>query len=166
MEFLGDLLPANDPCEVGLGECDFFSEVGLVECGFFYEAGLEKYDFLYEVGFGSDDNTLKSTIDEIDVSEDGNIKEGEEFDFEEIDFGSLNEDEVKKYRFVNNDIAYNFYKMYGLKKEFGIRKYHIRRDKDGEILWQSFFCDREGFRDKKNELVRKMIQEKKRDVVV
>ncbi|KAF1865216.1 hypothetical protein Lal_00004590 [Lupinus albus] len=36
--------------------------------------------------------------DEIDVSEDGNINEGEEFDFEEIDFGSLNEDEVKKYR--------------------------------------------------------------------
>ncbi|KAF1883269.1 hypothetical protein Lal_00030375 [Lupinus albus] len=50
-------------------------------------------------------------VDEIDVSEDGNINEAEEFDFEEIDFGSLNEDEVKKYR--------------------------------------------EGFRDKKNELVRK-----------
>ncbi|KAF1863480.1 hypothetical protein Lal_00030514 [Lupinus albus] len=29
-------------------------------------------------------------VDEIDVSEDGNINEGEEFDFEEIDFGSLN----------------------------------------------------------------------------
>ncbi|KAF1893291.1 hypothetical protein Lal_00001747 [Lupinus albus] len=50
-------------------------------------------------------------VDDIDVSEDGNINEVEEFDFEEIDFGSLNEDEVKKYR--------------------------------------------EGFRDKKNELVRK-----------
>ncbi|KAF1864606.1 hypothetical protein Lal_00039236 [Lupinus albus] len=37
-------------------------------------------------------------VDEIDVSEDANINEGEEFDFEEIDFGSLNEDEVKKYR--------------------------------------------------------------------
>ncbi|KAF1873561.1 hypothetical protein Lal_00027599 [Lupinus albus] len=93
--------------------------------------------------------------DEIDVSEDENINEGYEFDFEEIDFGSLNEDEVKKYRFVNNDIAYNFYKMYGMKKGFDIRKYHTRRDKDCEILWQSFFCDRERFRDKKNELVRK-----------
>ncbi|KAF1876592.1 hypothetical protein Lal_00021150 [Lupinus albus] len=94
-------------------------------------------------------------VDEIDVSEDGNINEAEEFDFEEINFGSLNEDEVKKYRFINNDITYNFYKIYGMNKGFGIRKYHTRRDKDGEILWQSFFCDREGFRDKKNELVRK-----------
>ncbi|KAF1885793.1 hypothetical protein Lal_00008533 [Lupinus albus] len=41
--------------------------------------------------------------------------------------------------------------MYDMKKGFDIRKYHTRRDKDGEILWQSFF----GFRDKKNELVRK-----------
>ncbi|KAF1871055.1 hypothetical protein Lal_00020789 [Lupinus albus] len=98
---------------------------------------------------------IPEAVDEIDVSEDGNINEVEEFDFEEIDFGSLNEDEVKKYRFANNDIAYNFYKMYAMKKGFGIRKYHTRRDKDGEILWQSFFCDREGFRDKKNELVRK-----------
>ncbi|KAF1892240.1 hypothetical protein Lal_00036601 [Lupinus albus] len=46
-----------------------------------------------------------------------NINEGEEFDFEEIDFGSLNEDEVKNYR--------------------------------------------EGFRDKKNELVRKKAPRKK-----
>ncbi|KAF1878306.1 hypothetical protein Lal_00046973 [Lupinus albus] len=81
---------------------------------------------------------IPEAVDEIDVSEDENINEVEEFDFEEIDFGSLNEDE-----------------MYGMKKGFGIRKYHTRWDKDGEILWQSFFCDREGFRDKKNELVRK-----------
>ncbi|KAF1867400.1 hypothetical protein Lal_00049829 [Lupinus albus] len=54
---------------------------------------------------------IPEAVDEIDVSEDGNINEGEEFDFEQIDFGSLNEYEVKKYR--------------------------------------------EGFRDKKNELVRK-----------
>ncbi|KAF1861360.1 hypothetical protein Lal_00025644 [Lupinus albus] len=81
---------------------------------------------------------IPEAVDEIDVSEDENINEVEEFDFEEIDFGSLNEDE-----------------MYAMKKGFGIRKYHTRRDKDGEILWQSFFCDREGFRDKKNELVRK-----------
>ncbi|KAF1867601.1 hypothetical protein Lal_00050031 [Lupinus albus] len=96
---------------------------------------------------------IPKAVDEIDVSEDENINEVEEFDFEEIDFGSLNEDEVKKYRFANNDIAYNFYKMYAMKKGFGIRKYHTRQD--GEILWQSFSCDREGFRDKKNELVRK-----------
>ncbi|KAF1876728.1 hypothetical protein Lal_00031543 [Lupinus albus] len=82
-------------------------------------------------------------VDEIDVSEDENINEAEEFDFEEIDFGSLNEDEI-----------------YGMKKGLGIRKYHTRRDKDGEILWQSFFCDRGGFRDKKNELVRKRAQRK------
>ncbi|KAF1863243.1 hypothetical protein Lal_00014706, partial [Lupinus albus] len=38
-----------------------------------------------------------------------------------------------------NDSVYKFYKMYGMKKGFGIRKYHTRRDKDGGILWQSFF---------------------------
>ncbi|KAF1894767.1 hypothetical protein Lal_00021061 [Lupinus albus] len=38
---------------------------------------------------------IPEAVDEIDVSEDVNINEGEEFDFEEIDFGSLNEDEEK-----------------------------------------------------------------------
>ncbi|KAF1862985.1 hypothetical protein Lal_00018829 [Lupinus albus] len=42
-----------------------------------------------------------------------------------------------------------------MKKGFGIRKYNTCRDKDDEILWQTFFCDREGFRGKKNELVQK-----------
>ncbi|KAF1874521.1 hypothetical protein Lal_00029948 [Lupinus albus] len=37
---------------------------------------------------------ILEAVDEIDVSEDENINEVEEFDFEEIDFGSLNEDEV------------------------------------------------------------------------
>ncbi|KAF1878413.1 hypothetical protein Lal_00047081 [Lupinus albus] len=36
---------------------------------------------------------IPEAVDEIDVSEDENINEVEEFDFEEIDFGSLNEDE-------------------------------------------------------------------------
>ncbi|KAF1869910.1 hypothetical protein Lal_00017487, partial [Lupinus albus] len=40
---------------------------------------------------------------------------------------------------IHNDIAYNFYKIYALKKRFDIRKYHTRRDKDG-------------FRDNKNDL--------------
>ncbi|KAF1862439.1 hypothetical protein Lal_00026973 [Lupinus albus] len=94
-------------------------------------------------------------VDGCNGSEDENVNEIEELDFEEIDFRLLNEDEVKKYQFLNSEITYKFYKMYGMKKEFGIRKYHNRRDKDGEILWQSFFCDREGFRDKKNDLIRK-----------
>ncbi|KAF1883793.1 hypothetical protein Lal_00012711 [Lupinus albus] len=62
------------------------------------------------------DVSVRRGVDEIDVSGDENINEGEEFDFEEIDFGSLNEDEVKKYR--------------------------------------------DGFKDKKNELVRKMAPRK------
>ncbi|KAF1883938.1 hypothetical protein Lal_00038293 [Lupinus albus] len=36
---------------------------------------------------------LNNGVDEIDVSENANVNEGDEFDFEEIDFGSLNEDE-------------------------------------------------------------------------
>ncbi|KAF1885732.1 hypothetical protein Lal_00002631 [Lupinus albus] len=100
-------------------------------------------------------NETLEGLDDCNVSEEENVNEIEGLNFEEIDFRLLNEDEVKKYRFLNNEIAYKFYKMYGLKKGFGIRKYNTRRDKDGEILWQSFFCDREGFRDKKNDLIRK-----------
>ncbi|KAF1873789.1 hypothetical protein Lal_00029495 [Lupinus albus] len=48
---------------------------------------------------------IPEAVDEIDVSEDENINEVEEFDFEEIDFGSLNEDEVKKYSMTETDIA-------------------------------------------------------------
>ncbi|KAF1895052.1 hypothetical protein Lal_00022549 [Lupinus albus] len=100
-------------------------------------------------------NETLEGLDDYNGSEEENVNEIEGLDFEEIDFRLLNEDEVKKYRVLNNEIAYKFYKMYGMKKGFGIRKYHIRRDKDGEILWQSFFCDIEGFRDKKNDLIRK-----------
>ncbi|KAF1881210.1 hypothetical protein Lal_00023245 [Lupinus albus] len=92
-------------------------------------------------------NETLEGLDDCNGSEEENVNEIEGLDFEEIDFRLLNEDEVKKYRFLNNEIAYKFYKMYGMKKGFGIRKYNTRRDKDGEILWQSFFCDREGFRD-------------------
>ncbi|KAE9607022.1 hypothetical protein Lalb_Chr09g0325681 [Lupinus albus] len=55
-------------------------------------------------------------LDEFNGSEDENVNEVEGLDFEEINFRLLNEDEVKKYRFLNNDIAYKFYKMYGMKK--------------------------------------------------
>ncbi|KAF1888950.1 hypothetical protein Lal_00036663 [Lupinus albus] len=43
------------------------------------------------------ENYCDEAVYEIDVSEDENMNETYEFDFEEIDFGSLNEDEVKKY---------------------------------------------------------------------
>ncbi|KAF1898331.1 hypothetical protein Lal_00033098 [Lupinus albus] len=105
-------------------------------------------------------------LDEFNGSEDENVNEVEELNFEEINFQLLNEDDVKKYRFLNNDIAYKFYKMYGMKKGFGIRKYHTRRNKDGEIIWQSFFCDREGFRDKKMNWFGRGRREKRLDVVV
>ncbi|KAF1868053.1 hypothetical protein Lal_00033994 [Lupinus albus] len=105
-------------------------------------------------------------LHEFNGSEDENVNEVEELNFEEINFQLLNEDDVKKYRFLNNDIAYKFYKMYGMKKGFGIRKYHTRRNKDGEIIWQSFFCDREGFRDKKMNWFGRGRREKRLDVVV
>ncbi|KAF1892731.1 hypothetical protein Lal_00042622 [Lupinus albus] len=94
-------------------------------------------------------NETLEGLDDCNGSEEENVNKIEGLDFEEIDFRLLNEDEVKKYQFLNNEIAYKFYKVYGMKKGFNIRKYHTRRDNDAEILWQSFFCDREGFRDKK-----------------
>ncbi|XP_019416721.1 PREDICTED: protein FAR1-RELATED SEQUENCE 5-like [Lupinus angustifolius] len=100
-------------------------------------------------------------VDEFDNSDTENMNETEEdLGFEEIDFALLNVDEVKNFRFLNNDFAYEFYKMYGMKKGFAIRKYHTHQDKDGEIVWQSFFCDREGFREKKDDVVRKRVPRK------
>ncbi|KAF1893141.1 hypothetical protein Lal_00001575 [Lupinus albus] len=104
-------------------------------------------------------------LDECNGSEDENVNKIEGLDFEEIDFRLLNEDEVKKYRFLNNEIAYKLHKMYGMKKGFGIRKYHTRRDKAGEILWQSFFVIRKVL-EKKMIWFGKGRREKRLDVVV
>ncbi|KAF1881554.1 hypothetical protein Lal_00021406 [Lupinus albus] len=88
-------------------------------------------------------NETLEGLDDCNGSEEENVNEIEGLDFEEIDFRLLNEDEVKKYRFLNNEIAYKFYKMYGMKKGFGIRKYHTRRDKDDgcSIFDYSIFGD-------------------------
>ncbi|KAF1884124.1 hypothetical protein Lal_00046411 [Lupinus albus] len=129
MKKYGYRLPVGNLLEADLEGWNFKCEVVFKETTFY----VEMEDEINNNG----ENYFDETVNEFDVCEDENINETEEFDFEEIDFGSLNEDEVMKY------------------KGFGIRKYHTRRNKDGEILWQSFFCDIEGFRDNKNEMVRK-----------
>ncbi|KAF1863035.1 hypothetical protein Lal_00018880 [Lupinus albus] len=121
-----------------MGNTDFSIEVGLEGAGL--PVFCLGYRLLIRSRFGNMEDKMNNNgenyegVDEIDVIEDENINEGNEFDFEEIDSGSLKEDGVKKYKSPNNDIAYNFYKMY--ERDLG---------------------------DKKNELVRKRLQEKKRD---
>ncbi|KAF1884488.1 hypothetical protein Lal_00028365 [Lupinus albus] len=68
-----------------------------------------------EMNINNEAHSRAEGLDECNVSEDENVNEVEELDFKEIDFRLLNEDEVKKYRFLNNDIAYKIYKMYGFR---------------------------------------------------
>ncbi|KAF1866362.1 hypothetical protein Lal_00024372 [Lupinus albus] len=95
--------------DVVVGKTDFCIEVGLAKAGFLVGIPTSRQKSMADEMNNNGENY--EGVDEIDASEDANVNEGYEFDFEEIDFGSLNEYEVKKYR--------------------------------------------EGFRDKKNELVRK-----------
>ncbi|KAF1878361.1 hypothetical protein Lal_00047028 [Lupinus albus] len=83
-------------------------------------------------------------VDEIDVSEDENINEGDEFDYEEIDFGSLNEDEVKKYREGFRDKKNDLVRKRAPRKEtrcgcLARRKIHIDTEKCDWYV--SYFVD-------------------------
>ncbi|KAF1859959.1 hypothetical protein Lal_00028143 [Lupinus albus] len=98
--------------EVGFGECDFYREVGLGRGDFYREVGLGRGDYLeksvwrcvtsLEKSVWRDfryiykttlqrlwmeeemnlNHEIPKAVDEIDVSEDENINEVEEFDFE------------------------------------------------------------------------------------
>ena len=67
-----------------------------------------------------------------------------------MDFKSVSVDDVKKYEFGNLDIAYGFYNVYAKLNGFSIRWYKVGRSADGSILWQTFVCCNEGYREAKH----------------
>ncbi|XP_057457089.1 protein FAR1-RELATED SEQUENCE 5-like [Lotus japonicus] len=63
---------------------------------------------------------------------------------------SIDEIEMKKFNFLNRQVAYDFYNFYARVKGFSIRKSKVLRNKKGEIVRQDFVCHKEGFREEKN----------------
>ncbi|MED6167443.1 hypothetical protein PIB30_002926 [Stylosanthes scabra] len=72
-------------------------------------------------------------------------------DFDAIDFGSLTEEDVRRFEFFDLQAAYDFYNEYGRVKGFSVRRSKVGRSKrvgaGGEILWQIFVCSHEGERE-------------------
>ena len=59
-------------------------------------------------------------------------------DMGNINFKVMSCGDVKKYSFLNLEVAYTFYNMYGRVNGFSARKNKVVRSKGGDILQQSF----------------------------
>ncbi|KAK7257487.1 hypothetical protein RIF29_31506 [Crotalaria pallida] len=71
---------------------------------------------------------------------------GDAYFFDKLDLGSISAAEVWNLRFVDNEVAFEFYRRYAKRRGFGVRRNQVKRGKDGVLLWQSFACSSEGFR--------------------
>jgi hypothetical protein len=100
-----------------------------------------------EMVSGGDEASDSNNVDE------GNTEEAQMLvkmsEIAHIDFSSLIEDDVKQFHFSDLEIAFSFYDMYAKVKGFGARKDSILRNKHGEIVQQTFVCDKEGYRQEK-----------------
>ncbi|XP_057430316.1 protein FAR1-RELATED SEQUENCE 5-like [Lotus japonicus] len=74
----------------------------------------------------------------------------------------IDANEMKKFHFLNRQVAYEFYNFYARVKGFSIRKSKIFRNKKGVIVRQDFVCHKEGFREEKN----RMRENRKRETKV
>ncbi|RYQ84074.1 hypothetical protein Ahy_B10g102969 [Arachis hypogaea] len=65
-----------------------------------------------------------------------------------IDFVNFSEEEVRRFNFVDDDIAFEFCQQYAKHHGFGVR--HSRSEKCGEVrIRQEFVCHRQGYRSPK-----------------
>ncbi|XP_039690635.1 protein FAR1-RELATED SEQUENCE 5-like [Medicago truncatula] len=70
--------------------------------------------------------------------------------FEKINFKELTYDEIMMYHFPDRVVAFKFYNMYGCAHGFAGRRSRVVKNKDGDVIQQSFVCHREGLRDARN----------------
>ncbi|MED6170530.1 hypothetical protein PIB30_031872 [Stylosanthes scabra] len=60
-------------------------------------------------------------------------------DFDEIDFGKLMEEDIRRFEFADLEATYEFYNEYGRIKGFSVQKYNMGKSTKvgsaGEILW-------------------------------
>lgn len=63
-----------------------------------------------------------------------------------INMKELSIDDIMSFSFANVRIAFSFYNWYANLNGFGARKSNVLKNKDGEIVQQTFVCFREGYR--------------------
>ncbi|KAK7287559.1 hypothetical protein RIF29_00840 [Crotalaria pallida] len=71
---------------------------------------------------------------------------GDAYYFDKLDLRIITEADVWKMQFVDNEVAFEFYRRYAKKRGFDVRRNQLKRGKNGNLLWQSFACSNQGFR--------------------
>lgn len=67
-------------------------------------------------------------------------------DFLTVDLFTLSNDDISKFRFGSLEVAYKFYCWFEKMNGFAVRKDQIVKNKNGEVLQQTFVCNLQGFR--------------------
>ncbi|XP_057444350.1 protein FAR1-RELATED SEQUENCE 5-like [Lotus japonicus] len=64
-----------------------------------------------------------------------------------INFITLTFEDMKKYRFLNRNLAYDFYNMYARFNGFSARQSAVKKNFKKEIVQQNFVCHKQGHRE-------------------
>jgi len=72
-------------------------------------------------------------------------------DLDKINFKELSYDEIMMYHFPDREFAFKFYNMYGCVHGFAGRNSRVVKNKDDDVVQQTFVCHREGHRDARND---------------
>jgi len=67
-------------------------------------------------------------------------------DLERINFKEIGSDEIMRYHFPDRLVAFKFYNLYGCVRGFSGRRSRVVKNKDGDVVQQTFVCHREGLR--------------------
>jgi hypothetical protein len=70
-------------------------------------------------------------------------------DLELINLKEMSIEEITRYHFPDREVACMFYNWYGCLHGFAARKSRVVRNRDGEVIQQTFLCHREGKREEK-----------------
>lgn len=66
-----------------------------------------------------------------------------------INFEAMSLENLMRYHFSDTHVAFMFYNWYGSSHGFAAWKSRVVRNKNLDVIQQSFVCHREGFRDEK-----------------
>lgn len=67
-----------------------------------------------------------------------------------VNLKEISSDEIMRYHFLDREVEFNFYNLYGYVNEFFGRKCRVVNNKDDEIVQQTFVCHRDFVSDSKN----------------
>ncbi|KAK7288512.1 hypothetical protein RIF29_01973 [Crotalaria pallida] len=66
-----------------------------------------------------------------------------------IMFDMLTKENMTKFHFASLEIAFQFYNEYAKAMGFSVHKHKSGRNSNGELMWKSFVCSRQGFKEAK-----------------